>query len=773
MRISLILYFERSYNSTERHIYSKLNVARWRRMKHGVYTLVLSTLLLVAVAGDIVEHTDNWISYKGSEERRGSSDAPAPGTCYLLWKVDTQSELYASPVVRDGKVFQVAQDLLYCIDLDTGEILWTSHVPVYQSTPFLANDKIIVATNRGILALSIETGEILWEYTISGRFRKEYPLEDYIISSPVVSHGKVVVGTMSSYYVGEEDNLGVPDEMFLVCVDENTGEEQWYIEPNLGVRTSPCVADSRVVAASREMMCINLETGEIVWKSEDTYPWSYNKSVKERYAFDKSTPALFHGILITGSSDLQIAPGGSRYIEWQKTVFMDQYTGDILWEWVGEGVLGSSPAIYRDRVFIYSLDGMVRCISFLEGEELWKTSISEPRQFQVPGFKLWPSPTVADGKVYIGSIEGVVYCLECTTGEILWKYEAQGEIRSAPAVVDGKVLVSSTDGFLYCFGIDPSTYRMKAEQYIGEGNIEKAKDFLLKAKEQAGSEESQGIDTLLETIDREMPEYTKIQKKKIEAESLMDAADEFLWESNFEEARNSYVKALEIYKEAGDDFLTAFCTQRIDYIEKWTPYGKIAFDSSRETGEEIYITDMRGIGVRRLTNNYVDDQSPAWSPDGMTLAFTRRDGIYTVDLYGRTLKKLTYSGVNPAWSPDGKRIAFSTNRDGNYEIYVMNADGTDQVNISENTADDTYPAWSPDGKRIAFSTNRDGNYEIYVMNADGTDQVNISENTADDTCPAWCCLSCPSEKSFLASYSVFLVAAIVIIIILILSKRYS
>jgi dipeptidyl aminopeptidase/acylaminoacyl peptidase len=88
-------------------------------------------------------------------------------------------------------------------------------------------------------------------------------------------------------------------------------------------------------------------------------------------------------------------------------------------------------------------------------------------------------------------------------------------------------------------------------------------------------------------------------------------------------------------------------------------------------------------------------------------------------------------------SLDNTKIAFVTDRDGNAEIYVMNADGTDQINLTNNPAHDSSPSWSPDGTKIAFMTGRDINGEIYVMNADGTDQVNLTNNPADDICPSW------------------------------------
>ncbi len=91
-----------------------------------------------------------------------------------------------------------------------------------------------------------------------------------------------------------------------------------------------------------------------------------------------------------------------------------------------------------------------------------------------------------------------------------------------------------------------------------------------------------------------------------------------------------------------------------------------------------------------------------------------------------------YAGI------ENGRIAFLSNRDSNFEIYSMNADGSDQVRLTDDPGTDALPAWSPDGTKIAFISDRDGGEtEIYVMNTDGTDQQNLTNDASRDTAPSW------------------------------------
>ena len=120
-----------------------------------------------------------------------------------------------------------------------------------------------------------------------------------------------------------------------------------------------------------------------------------------------------------------------------------------------------------------------------------------------------------------------------------------------------------------------------------------------------------------------------------------------------------------------------------------------------------------------------------------------RDGnleIYKMNADGSGVARMTTNAAAdtmPAISPDGLRVAFTSNRDGNREIYVMGINSSNVTRLTSNTANDEQPAWSPDGTKIAYTSTVTGNSEIFVMNADGSNKVNVTNNPAEDTGATW------------------------------------
>jgi Tol biopolymer transport system component len=176
--------------------------------------------------------------------------------------------------------------------------------------------------------------------------------------------------------------------------------------------------------------------------------------------------------------------------------------------------------------------------------------------------------------------------------------------------------------------------------------------------------------------------------------------------------------------------------------------GVIAFSSSRDGNEEIYVMNADGSDQRRLTNDPAYDHLPNWSPDGERIVFTTdRIGdfeTYVMNADGSNAQSLGGGGWS-MWSTDGSQIAFLSWQGGDPEIYVMPASepqaqasaDMDQRQLTDNDSGDWEPAWSPDGSQIAFVSNRDGNAEIYLMNVDGSEQKRLTYNQTDEFAPAW------------------------------------
>jgi len=151
-----------------------------------------------------------------------------------------------------------------------------------------------------------------------------------------------------------------------------------------------------------------------------------------------------------------------------------------------------------------------------------------------------------------------------------------------------------------------------------------------------------------------------------------------------------------------------------------------------------------GTELTRLTDNPAFDGYPQWSADARRIAFASdRDGsyeVYVMDASGSGLTRLTdnpATDYNAVWSPDGTQLAFQSHRDGNWEIYVVSATGSGLRNLTNTPDHEQEPAWSPDGTRIAFTSEPEGNSEVYVMNADGSGVTNLTNNPAREYNPDW------------------------------------
>lgn len=176
----------------------------------------------------------------------------------------------------------------------------------------------------------------------------------------------------------------------------------------------------------------------------------------------------------------------------------------------------------------------------------------------------------------------------------------------------------------------------------------------------------------------------------------------------------------------------------------WSPDGRrLAFTGNRGDNGNIYVLQVANGELKQITNGERGGSSPSWSPDGKRIVFYRfkeTDGtnIYTIKVDGTGLKRLAHAGAgvyleDPVWSPEGK-IAFSSGgQESPAEIFVMNANGSEEKKLTKRKHNfDAGPAWSPDGKKIAFGRFAGSKVGTLVMDTDGSGVRRISRNVGFD-----------------------------------------
>lgn len=208
----------------------------------------------------------------------------------------------------------------------------------------------------------------------------------------------------------------------------------------------------------------------------------------------------------------------------------------------------------------------------------------------------------------------------------------------------------------------------------------------------------------------------------------------------------------------------------------WSPDGKkIAFHASASgkgqpikpdpgaatSDNDIFVLNMddlfkNGARPKNITNTPAAiDDDPDWSPDGRKIVYTSHAAtddpvnsasaeVYVIDADGTgsptRLTNNTEEERAPSWSPDGKRIVFSCRRGGpDFELCVMNANGTGQLQLTDNNVPDLTASWSPDGKRIVFHrrVGGRGQFQLFSVNPDGTGEVQLTFPPGLNAFPNW------------------------------------
>ena len=182
----------------------------------------------------------------------------------------------------------------------------------------------------------------------------------------------------------------------------------------------------------------------------------------------------------------------------------------------------------------------------------------------------------------------------------------------------------------------------------------------------------------------------------------------------------------------------------------WSPDGaRLALSSSRGGNSQIYLCDVSGANLHRITSNKGPDVGPVWNrKTGAQIAFVSGDTglpqVYTIEADGTNQQRMTDQGyaVSPSWSPNGQFLTlawirkYGPGEPGSSDIYLMDIASKQWVQLTHDGGHNDYPSWAPDGRHIVFQSSRSGKEEIWMMLADGT-KLHQLTFTGRNTQPNW------------------------------------
>lgn len=186
-------------------------------------------------------------------------------------------------------------------------------------------------------------------------------------------------------------------------------------------------------------------------------------------------------------------------------------------------------------------------------------------------------------------------------------------------------------------------------------------------------------------------------------------------------------------------------------IDLATLTGRIAFSGGPHPDLEVYVVNADGSGLRQITEAPAAEFDPTWAPDSRRVAYRhqptddRSTDIYVIDSDGSGARNLSGDDGTPdwgpAWSPDGAWIGWNTAADAEFgfDLGLIHPDGGGRTIIKPGVFVE-YPAWSPDGSRIAFMSQvaaEGSQYDVFAMNADGSDVRRLTTSPGTDGWPTW------------------------------------
>jgi outer membrane protein assembly factor BamB len=383
--------------------------------------MITKVLLVSVAAGALANAQAPAAMFRGDAAHSGRYAGGGERIVGLQWRVPTDGDVVATPVVANGVVYVGSgSGMMYALDERSGDARWTVNLgsPI-SSSAAVANALVYVGTRDGRLhALDAASGRQKWWVPTGATIPFPWGHEsgDMWTSSPTVANGLVLFGGGDGLLYG---------------VSARAGSVLWRARTGGRIRAAPAVVDKRAYVGSFDgsVYAVDVVTGKQIWR----YDTEGAKLKSGDYGFDRrsiqSSPSVSGGVVYVGARD------GFLYA-------IDAMTGTLRWR-VDHHVswINSSPAVDQGVVFAGSSDAhFLQAVDATSGKELWKA--------QSEGI-VWSSPAVAGRFVYWGDGPGRVHVTDRATGAEVSNFRTGSQIFSSP-VIDGDLLfVGSGDGGVY------------------------------------------------------------------------------------------------------------------------------------------------------------------------------------------------------------------------------------------------------------------------------------------------------------------------------------
>lgn len=386
--------------------------------------IVILLVMICALTVPMVEGS----TFHFDDQRTGNFSDEGPKLPGILWKANLTALIGSSPVYHDGVVYATNwygwgswEPGLYAINASDGKIMWRNENVTGASTIAISNNRLFVGNLTGQLyCINLTTGEEVWSKKL-----EKYPAWHGIASSPLIYNDTVYITTFSN------------GTLYALNF---TGNELWNFTTGEKVShyTSPSAHNGKIFFAGNKsekpaLYCLN-DSGSELWNYTVESSITNTPAVKNEkvffatenrfYAVDSDGTELWN-ITFNGSMSTAALAYGNIYIGSKEGVLycMNQSTGNVIWSFTANGEIDSSPAVTSKTVYFgtNTPNGTVYALNTFNGNLLWDYSLNPP---QGEYYNIMSSPYVVGNKLFTGSDDGNVYCF----GD-LWK----GEVELNPA----------------------------------------------------------------------------------------------------------------------------------------------------------------------------------------------------------------------------------------------------------------------------------------------------------------------------------------------------